>query len=104
MLGIEPNEEKVEETMAVLRKSERVLENYFLKDTKFINSDEISIADLQAVCEFTQFWAAGVDRFEEKPRLAQWMEDCKKELQPHFDAAHKMVYVARDKGIFKGKL
>lgn len=104
MLGMEPNEEKIRETTAILRKSEKILENYFLKETKFINSNEISIADLQAVCEFTQYWSAGVDPFQEKPRLAQWMEDCKKELQPHFDKAHKMVYVARDKGIFKGKL
>ena len=81
-----------------------MLESYFLKDYKFIHSDEISIADLQAVCEFSQFWVAGVDPFEDRPRLAQWMNDCQKELQPHFDEVHKMVYVARDKGIFKGKL
>lgn len=104
MFGTEPNEEKIKESMAVLHKSEKMLETYFLKDTKFINSDEISIADLQAICEFTQFWSAGVDPAEGKPRLAQWMDDCKKELQPHFDAVHKMVYMARDKGIFKGKL
>lgn len=104
MLGLEPNEEKIQETTAVLRKSERILENYFLKETKFINSNEISIADLQAICEFTQYWSAGMDLVQDKPRLAQWMEDCKKQLQPHFDKAHEMVYVAREKGIFKGKL
>ena len=104
MLGMELNEEKIQETTAILRRSESKLENYFLKDTKFINSNEISIADLQAICEFTQYWSAGMDLVQEKPRLSQWMEDCKRELQPHFDKAHEMVYVARDKGIFKGKL
>lgn len=104
MLGMEPDLKKVEETTKVLAKSVKVLENYFLKDTKFISSSDISIADIQAVCEFTQFWMAGVDPFTEKPRLAQWMEDCKKELQPHLDTVHKMIYVARDKGTFKGKL
>ena len=89
----------------MLMMSKDVLESYFLKDHKFIHSDEISIADIQAVCEFTQFWVAGVDPFEaDRPRLAQWMADCQKELQPHFDEVHKMVYEARDKGIFKGKL
>lgn len=104
MLGKEPNEERLKETMAILEKSQKLLENYFLKDTKFISSDEISIADLQAICEFTQFWVTGKDPCQERPRLAKWMEDCKKELEPHFDEAHKMIYLARDKGIFKGKL
>jgi glutathione S-transferase len=104
MLGVEPNEAKTEETKAVLRKSERLLENYFLKETKFIHSNEISIADLQALCEFTQFWITGKDPLQEKPRLTQWLEDCKKELQPHFDNAHEMIYIARDRDIFKGKL
>ena len=104
MLGKEPNEERLKETMQVLEKSQKLLETYFLKDTKFISSDEISIADIQAICEFTQFWVTGNDPFQERPRLAKWMEDCKKELGPHLDEAHKMIYLARDKGIFKGKL
>ena len=104
MFGTEPNAAKKEETMAVLRKSEKLLENYFLKGTKFISGNEISIADLQAVCEFSTFWVTGLELFKDKPRLAQWMEDCQKELQPHFDKAHEKVYLVRDKGIFKGKL
>lgn len=104
MLGKEPNPEKLKETTAVLVKSEKMLENYFLKDTKFINSDEISIADLQAVCELTQFWVTGKEGFGENQRLLKWMDDCKEKLQPHFDSAHQMIYLVRDRGIFKGKL
>ena len=59
MTGKEGDPEKIKETTAVLSKSEKMLENYFLKDTKFISSNEISIADLQALCEFTQFWLTG---------------------------------------------
>ena len=88
----------------ILHKSEKLLENYFLKETKFINSQDISIADLQALCEFTQFWVGGVDPFKEKPRLAQWMEDCKEELHPHLDTAHKMIYVVKERGTYAGKL
>ena len=104
VFGIEPNQERIEETVAILQKSMTMLEGHFLKDTKFINSDEISIADLQAFCEFSQFWLTEIDPLEERARLAQWMEDCKKELQPHLDTAHKMLYVGRDRGILKGKL
>ena len=104
LLGKDPDPAILKETTKTLSKSKNMFESYFLKEHKFIHSDEISIADIQAVCEFTQFWVAGVDPFEDRPRLAQWMEDCQKELQPYFDEVHKMVYVARDKGIFKGKL
>ena len=100
----DPNSVVLEETTKLLKKSKNMLQSYFLKDHNFIHSDKISIADIQAVCEFTQFWMAEVDPFEDRPRLAQWIADCQKELQPHFDEVHSMLYVARDKGIFKGKL
>ena len=104
LLGKDPNPVIIEEATEALKKSKNMLESYFLKDHKFIHSDEISIADLQAVCEFSQFWVGGVDPLEDRPRLAQWMKDCQKELQPHFDEVHKAVYDARDKGTFSGKL
>jgi len=104
MMGKEPDEKKVEETEKMFKGSVKMLENYFLKDHKFISSDEISIADIQAVCEFTQFWIAGVDPGHDKARLAKWMADCQKALEPDFDDVHKMVYKARDMGVFKGKL
>ena len=88
----------------MLNKSMKMLEEHFLVDTKYINSDEISIADLQALCEFTQFWMADLDLLEGRPRLQQWMKDCQSALTPHFDKVHKMVYLARQKGIFKSKL
>ena len=82
----------------------KMLEEHFLVDTKYINSEEISIADLQAMCEFTQFWMASLDLLEERPRLQQWMKDCQNMLNPHFDKVHKMVYLARQKEIYKTKL
>ncbi len=104
MTGQAPNEEMIKTSEKILRKSYKILESYFLKDSKFINSERMSIADLQAVCELTQFWVAGVDPVADKPRLAQWMSDCQNELAPHFDQVHKAIYMARDKGVFKGKL
>ena len=103
MTGTESDKDRVaiEEARTLLGRSSRFLEKYFLKDTKFINSNEISIADLQAVCELSQFWAMDEDPCKDMSRLAKWMEDCKNQLHPHFDMAHKMVYMARDRGIFK---
>ena len=104
MTGQPPDEKRVEESQKLLNRSLRLLETYFLKDQKFISSDEVSIADLQAVCELSQFIITGVDPCQDRPRLSQWVSDCQSALQPHFAEVHKMLYVARDKGVFKGKL
>ena len=85
----------------ILEKTLRLLEDYFLKDTKFINSSEISIADLMAVCEMTQFWMVGEDIVKDRPRLQKWLDDCKEALSPHFDKAHELIYYLRDNGIEK---
>ena len=104
LLGKEADPERMTLLEKLLHKSKKMMETYFLKDHKFICGNEISIADIQAVCEFSQFWVVGTDPCEGRPVLAQWMKDVEGELQPHFDEVHKMIYMARDKGIFKAKL
>lgn len=104
LLGREGNPERLSQLEGLLGKSKKTLESYFLKDRKYICGNEISIADLQAVCELTQFWVTGVDPCEDTPVLAQWMKNVQDILQPHFDEVHDMVYMVRDRGIFKGKL
>ena len=104
LLGKEGNPERTCQLEALLGKCKKMLETYFLKDHKFICGDEISIADLQAVCELTQFWVAGSDPCEGRPTIARWMGEVQSTLGPSFDEVHKMVYMARDRGIFKGKL
>lgn len=103
-MGKETDPKRIEELEKLLRKSVRMMENYYLRDHKFIHGDEISVADLMAVTEFTQFWAMGVDPAEGKPRLSRWMGDCREALQPTFDEVHSMVYMARDRGLFKGQI
>ena len=85
----------------MLNDSLKMLEEHFLVDTKYISSNEISIADLQAMCELTQYWMADMDLLEGHPRLQQWMKDCQGTLVPHFDKVHKTVYLARQEGLFK---
>ena len=104
LLGKEADPVRMDIVEGILKKSKRMMENYFLKDSKFIAGNDISIADLQAVCEFTQFWMVGVDPAEGYPRIGQWVMDVQTYLQPHFDEVHMMVYMARDRGIFKANL
>ena len=82
------------------KKSVKILNDYFLKDTKFIHSSEISIADLQALCEITQCWMIGEHLEAEYPNMDRWVADCKEELGTHFDSVHKFVYFARDSNFF----
>ena len=95
-----PNPEAVKELEGILKKSKDMMENYFLKDRKFIGGDEISIADLQAMSEFTQFWMVHIDPAEGYPRIAQWMKDVQAAVGLTFDKVHKTAYDIRDQNIF----
>ena len=104
MLGSEPNADTLEVYQTVLQSSLKMLERHFLKETKFINSDVISIADLHAACELTQFWLTEEDVLADRPRISQWLSDVQSVLSPHFDEVHKMVYLAKKKRSFISKL
>ncbi len=99
MSGSEPNESKVEEAMQVLKRGMKLLDTHFLKDTKFINSNEISIADLQAACEITQFWMADIDILQDKPNLKKWFDNVQSELNPVFLKVHKVVNLIQSQGL-----
>lgn len=96
----EPSAEFVENTEKTKKKSLKILSGYFLKDMKFILSSEISIADLQAVCELSQMWMVGEPLEAEYPNVERWVADCKDQLGTHFDAVHKFIYYARDTNFF----
>ena len=98
--GKEPSAELLEITERTKKKSLKILNGYFLKDTKFILSSEISIADLQAVCELSQMWMVGEPLEAEYPNMERWVADCKDQLGTHFDAVHKFVYYARDSNFY----
>lgn len=98
------NRSKVEEAQEKLDRSIKIIQQHFLANGKYIAGDEISIADLQAVCELTQLWMPKYEAYEKGSRVDQWMNDCKERLQPHFDEAHKMVYYAMKNELFKLKV
>ena len=53
---------------------------------------QISVADILACCELEQPQMAGYNVREGRPILADYMERVKKELNPHYEEAHKIVY------------
>lgn len=73
-----------------------LFEKHYLDKGKFITGDTISVADLFAICEIMQPWAAGFDVSATRPRVAEWMTDVIGETQPHFDDAHVYSKKIRD--------
>jgi len=64
--------------------------DYFLKDQPFIGGQDISIADIQAICELSQLEIIGEDvQFKSNPKVAAWYDRVKDTLQPHFDESMK---------------
>ena len=99
------DEGKVAETTAILKKSLDIVENYFLKDGKFIGGmDEISIADVEFIGEVTQYWIADYDIYKGRPNMERWMAEVQKVLAPHFDQVYQPIYEIRRAGTLSGKL
>ncbi|KAK7929801.1 hypothetical protein WMY93_006196 [Mugilogobius chulae] len=94
---MEVPEEKMKGALEDLDSSLKVIEDTFLQDKPFIVGDQISMADLVAVVEVMQPFAAGVDVFKDRPRLSAWkdrvVQAVGKEL---FDEAHKTILGVTD--------
>ena len=90
----------VDEARKALQSGLNLIEEHFLKETRFIGGPEISIADLLAACQLTQFWVTDEDLLAGRPRVSQWLSDVKSGLPPHFDEVHKMVYHHKEQGTF----
>ncbi|XP_047674958.1 glutathione S-transferase theta-2 [Tachysurus fulvidraco] len=77
------------------------LETMFLKDTDFLCGDDLTLADLLAVCELMQPLAGGRDVLMNRPRLQEWKSRIQSVLGDSFDQAHKILYRVKDKHISK---
>jgi len=94
------NEVKCEMARDQLRMSLDIVENYFLKDRKFIGGEEISIADLQFMCECTQYWISQNYIYKGRPNMERWMKNCQDVLSAHFDPIFSKLYNVRDSGTY----
>ena len=91
---------RVLESKQLLLKTFDILNDSTLRDNKFLIGKEISIADIQAVCELSQHWMVGLELYAGYPNIERWVAACKEELQPHFDKVHAVTYKIRSMGLF----
>ncbi|XP_065919460.1 glutathione S-transferase theta-3-like isoform X2 [Dysidea avara] len=101
MFGKPEDPAKVEESKGKLDKAISSLENHFLSKGKFINGDDISIADLKPFCEITQLWVAGVKPYEAGSKVDVWINNCIEKFGPAYDLAYKVNKEMIEKGVLK---
>lgn len=83
----------IEQGTKILRASLNKVESIFLKDTPFIYSDHMTIADLLGVCELMQpKLGVGVDVETNYPKVKQWVSNVRDTVGAElFDDAHKII-------------
>ena len=95
------DQDKVTKGRESVRKVVKNLESYFLRDTPFLSSDVITVADIFGACELMQLYAVLEEGlYESSPVVKAWMERVHQQTNPLFDEAHQIVYRARD--MYKG--
>ena len=105
VFGIPVEEEKLKKLRAELRSNLEFYQNYFLSgEGPFILGAEISIADVQCLCELTQYWMAQAKVEDYFPKIKAWMKACQDYLGDAFEKAHAKIYSAAESGRFKKEL
>lgn len=89
-----------EETLAGLRENRKTqldkLERAFLQNNNYLAGDDITVADILAICEFMQPTVNGGDVSEGRPLLKAYIDRVKNRLNPIFDEVHCEIYEWRD--------
>lgn len=83
-----------------LEETLEVIENVWLKDTKFLTGDKITVADLFCASDIKQAQVCNYDATEFFPKIRVWLGHVQDEFNPHFDESHKFVDLFADK--YKG--
>lgn len=86
----------LEKVQKVLEKSLDQMENIFLAEQPYLCGSDISIGDLLGICELQQPLIVDHKVFAKRPKLEAWAARVQERLYPHFDEAHKFVYIVKD--------
>nr|XP_020450693.1 glutathione S-transferase theta-1-like [Monopterus albus] len=73
------------------------LETMFLRRQAFLCGDDITVADLLAICELMQPLGGGRDVLQGRPQLQRWRSRVQSAISDAFDRAHAILYAVRDR-------
>ncbi|KAJ8379412.1 hypothetical protein SKAU_G00001900 [Synaphobranchus kaupii] len=97
MTGQAPDPMKLEKALADLSKTLEKLEDMFLKRQAYLCGEDITLADLLAICELMQLLGGNRDILKERPKLVAWKTRVQSALNDSFEEGHKVLYRLRDK-------
>ncbi|XP_029915415.1 glutathione S-transferase theta-2 [Myripristis murdjan] len=102
MSGSPVDEDRLSRALSDLSTTLDLLQSMFLRRQPFLCGDDITVADLLAVCELMQPLGGGRDVLRDRPQLQRWRSRVQSAVGESFDAAHAVVYALRDRS--KAKL
>ncbi|XP_042193068.1 glutathione S-transferase theta-2 isoform X1 [Callorhinchus milii] len=91
------DDQKVSKALKDLEGTLDMLETMFLKDKPFLCGDDLTLADLLAICELMQPLGGDRDVLKERPKLASWRSRVQSALGKTFEDVHAIVYRLRNK-------
>lgn len=95
--GSQVDEVRLNRALSELDDTLEKLESMFLGRQPFLCGDDITVADLLAVCELMQPVAGGRDVLQRRPQLQRWRSRVQAAVGESFDQAHAVLYAVRDR-------
>jgi len=88
MTGSAPKQSSIDRCIAGMHKVFDDMDSHWLARSKYMAGDEISIADILAICEMYQPAVCGFDCFSTHPSIADWHQRVTEQLNPELDQAN----------------
>ncbi|XP_071328430.1 glutathione S-transferase theta-2 [Trachinotus anak] len=95
--GSQVDEVRLVRALSELDDTLEKLESMFLRRQPFLCGDDITVADLLAVCELMQPAGGGRDVLLHRPQLQSWRSRVQSAVGGAFDRAHAVLYAVRDR-------
>lgn len=95
--GSQVDKDRLSHALSQLDDTLDKLESMFLRRQPFLCGDDITLADLLAICELMQPLGGGRDVLEQRPQLQHWRKRVQSAVGDDFDRAHAVLYALRDR-------
>ncbi|KAK5620005.1 hypothetical protein CRENBAI_003715 [Crenichthys baileyi] len=95
--GAQVDQDRLERALLELDATLDKLESMFLRRQPFLCGDDITVADLLAICELMQPLGSGRDILKDRPQLQHWRSRVQSALGESFDEAHAVLFAVRDR-------
>ncbi|XP_013102569.1 glutathione S-transferase theta-3 [Stomoxys calcitrans] len=92
VFGAPASDAKVAKYRKFMEADLQLMENQWLQSSQFLAGNNLSAADVFGACEIEQIRVCGYEIKEKYPKVFAWIERVRRELDPYFDEAHKVVY------------